>query len=64
MMVEAHYKNNYTMKKIIFIAFALVATMCACGTKTAEVEMTEPDTLTIAIDSNSVDTLVVVDTLK
>lgn len=52
------------MKKMIFIAFALVATMCACGTKTTEVETTETDTLMIAIDSNSVDTVMVVDTLK
>jgi len=52
------------MKKIIFVAFALVATMCACGTKTTEVELTEQDTLTVVADSNNVDTFVVVDTLK
>ena len=63
-MAEAVYKNNHTMKKIIFVAFVLVATMCACGTKTTEVELTEPDTLTVVADSNCVDTLVVVDTLK
>lgn len=52
------------MKKIIFVAFALVAAMCACGTKTTEIDLTEQDTLTVVADSSCVDILVVVDTLE